>query len=234
MANVTESATYDAGVYQLEVTNPVTGGATGVANYQAKNLANRTAYLKSHVDTLETSKNASGGYPGLTLFALNLKNVAGTFVSLMTNTATAVRTWAMPDKSGTIAMTSDITGTNSGTNTGDQTNVSGTAGNITGICAVANGGTGSAVGGLVSLISTSTTAVVGKTYVLAASLTLTLPTSPAAGSMVSFSNRSGTTTAVIARNGQNIMGLAQNLTIDSLNAGGTLVFADATRGWVLI
>ena len=50
-----------------------------------------------------------------------LRNVANTFTSFFTNTATAIRTWTLPDKSGTVAMTSDITGTNSGTNTGDQT-----------------------------------------------------------------------------------------------------------------
>lgn len=36
-------------------------------------------------------------------------------------TLTGSRLWTWPNKSGTIAMTSDITGTNSGTNTGDQT-----------------------------------------------------------------------------------------------------------------
>ena len=85
----------------------------------------------------------------------------------------------------------------------------------------------------VQVISTSTTAVASRTYVLTASLTLTLPASPAPGNWVAFSNRSGTLTSVIARNGQNIMGLAENMTVDSLHAGLTLTFADATRGWVL-
>jgi hypothetical protein len=40
---------------------------------------------------------------------------------LQAGTLTATRTWTLPNKSGTVAMTSDITGTNSGTNTGDQT-----------------------------------------------------------------------------------------------------------------
>lgn len=42
---------------------------------------------------------------------------------------------------GSVAA-SNLTGTSSGTNTGDQTNVSGTAGNVTGIVAIANGGSG--------------------------------------------------------------------------------------------
>ena len=98
--------------------------------------------------------------------------------------------------------------------------------------ALANAGARSATEN-VQVISTNTTAVASRTYVLTASLTLTLPASPAPGDWVAFSNRSGTLTCVIARNGQNIMGLAEDMTVDSLNAGMTLTFADATRGWVL-
>lgn len=68
-----------------------------------------------------SGKDASGGYAGLTLFKLNLRNAANTITSWFTTAATVARTWTMPDKDGTVAMTSDITGTNSGTNTGDQT-----------------------------------------------------------------------------------------------------------------
>jgi hypothetical protein len=86
----------------------------------------------------------------------------------------------------------------------------------------------------IQIISTNTTAVASRTYVFTASLTLTLPSSPTAGDWVAFSNRSSTLTPVIARNGQNIMGLAEDMTVNSLNAGMTLTFADATRGWVLM
>lgn len=50
-----------------------------------------------------------------------LRNVANTFTALFTNTNTAARTYTLKDASGTLAFTSDITGTNSGVNTGDQT-----------------------------------------------------------------------------------------------------------------
>ena len=40
--------------------------------------------------------------------------------TLLAGTLSADRTYTLPNKSGTVAMTSDITGTNSGTNTGDQ------------------------------------------------------------------------------------------------------------------
>lgn len=54
MANVTEAATWDAGVYQLETTDPVTGGANGVDNAPHKNLANRTLWLKEQLLLLQS------------------------------------------------------------------------------------------------------------------------------------------------------------------------------------
>jgi hypothetical protein len=84
----------------------------------------------------------------------------------------------------------------------------------------------------VQVISTNTTAVASRTYVLTASLTLTLPASPSAGDWVSVQNSSGTITAVITRNGSNIMSLAEDLTLDTDFVSVTLVYADATRGWV--
>jgi hypothetical protein len=49
------------------------------------------------------NKDASGGYAGLTLFKLNLRNAANTFTNFLTNTTTAARTWIMPDYDGTVA-----------------------------------------------------------------------------------------------------------------------------------
>lgn len=54
MANQPESPTYDAGVYQLETVDPVLGGVAGQSNTPLLNLANRTAYLKAHLDDLES------------------------------------------------------------------------------------------------------------------------------------------------------------------------------------
>ena len=56
MANLPESASWDAGVYQLETTDPVLGGPNGKSNLPLKNLANRTAYLKAQVDVLSENK----------------------------------------------------------------------------------------------------------------------------------------------------------------------------------
>lgn len=154
-------------------------------------------------------------------------------------------------------------------------NTTGTASNVTGTVAIANGGTGSttagaaltalgaqatlvsgtniktinstsllgsgdivissgAVSDTVSIISTNTTAVRYTTYVCTATLTLTLPASPTAGDWVQVSNRSTVATIVVGRNAQNIMGLAEDMTINILNVGFKLIFADATRGWIVL
>lgn len=86
----------------------------------------------------------------------------------------------------------------------------------------------------VSVISTNTNAVAGTTYVFTATLTLTLPATPTAGQWVSFQNSSGVLTCVVDRNGSNIMSLAENMTVDALYVPLTLMYADATRGWVFI
>jgi phage-related tail fiber protein len=51
MANLPESSTYETGIYQLETTDPVQGGLTGISNQQGKQLANRTRWLKDRSDT---------------------------------------------------------------------------------------------------------------------------------------------------------------------------------------
>lgn len=50
MANLPETPDYPAGVYQLETSDPVLGGPGGIANRQAEQLGNRTAWLKAKVD----------------------------------------------------------------------------------------------------------------------------------------------------------------------------------------
>lgn len=84
----------------------------------------------------------------------------------------------------------------------------------------------------VQAISTNTNAVVSTTYVITANLTLTLPASPSNGQWVDVINRSGVTTPTIARNGNNIQGLAENMTLDLLNASLRLSFVTG-QGWVI-
>lgn len=56
MAELTELAQWESGIYQLEEDDLVKGGADGIDNLQAKQLANRTAYLKQQAESLGTSK----------------------------------------------------------------------------------------------------------------------------------------------------------------------------------
>jgi hypothetical protein len=69
-------------------------------------------------------------------------------------------------------------------------------------------------------------------YVTSNSQTITLPTSPGTGNevVIMVGNYTG---VVVARNGQNIMGLAEDMTIDIAYAGLTFIYVDSTRGWII-
>ena len=86
----------------------------------------------------------------------------------------------------------------------------------------------------VSVISASTTAVANTLYVLTANLNLTLPASPAMGDSIKISNRSNVATCQLLRNGNNILGAAADLTLDTPSASFELVYTDTANGWVII
>lgn len=83
---------------------------------------------------------------------------------------------------------------------------------------------------------TSQTAVANNLYVLtnAAASTVTLPASPTADDLVMVTVGNSLVTNVIARNGQNIMGLAEDMVINDSSATVTLRFVNSTLGWRLI
>ena len=67
-------------------------------------------------------------------------------------------------------------------------------------------------------------------------ITATLPTSPTIGDFVSFIDYAGTfdtNNLTVARNGNPIQGSATDLTVATERAGFTLVYVDATQGWLL-
>jgi hypothetical protein len=82
--------------------------------------------------------------------------------------------------------------------------------------------------------STSISAVANNHYVLTSTTaaTLTLPASPTSGDVVWTTVANGLTTNVIARNGQKINEVAEDMTIDSAYAGIQLRYANSTEGWV--
>jgi len=86
----------------------------------------------------------------------------------------------------------------------------------------------------VLVVNNNTTAVSNKVYVFTASLTLTLPSSPGSGDSIKISNRSNVNTCVLARNGSNILGAAEDLTLDNAGASFELIYTDTSNGWVII
>ncbi len=60
MTNLTEQDQYEDGIYQIEKSDPVVGGADGISNRQANQLANRTRWLKARLDgLLDGSRSAA-------------------------------------------------------------------------------------------------------------------------------------------------------------------------------
>lgn len=60
MANLNESPVWVAGIYQLEQTDPVVAGPDGIDNLQAKQLANRTSFLKQGLEAAQQDLAAIG------------------------------------------------------------------------------------------------------------------------------------------------------------------------------
>jgi len=104
------------------------------------------------------------------------------------------------------------------------------------IMSVSSGGilTNPSTAPLVSVISSSTTAVSNSVYVLTANLTLTLPANPGIGDSIKISNRSGVATCVLGANNKKIMGSAANLTLDTASASFELIYSGTEQGWVII
>jgi len=65
---------------------------------------------------------------------------------------------------------------------------------------------------------------------------VTLPSSPAAGAIVAvsdYANQFAANNCIMLRNGSNIEGAASDLTINTQGLSVTLVYADATKGWIV-
>jgi hypothetical protein len=83
--------------------------------------------------------------------------------------------------------------------------------------------------------TTSQTAVAGAHYILTnvAATTVTLPATPASGDTVWVTWTNSLTTNVIARNGQTIMGLAENMDLDA-STNNTVQLRFVSSSWRLI
>src|SRR6056300_361802 len=87
--------------------------------------------------------------------------------------------------------------------------------------------------------TTGFTAVSGVGYFVnttSGAITVTLPASPSAGDVVAvkdYANTFDTNNLTLARNGSNINGLAINSVITTEGIAITLVYVDATQGWLV-
>jgi hypothetical protein len=138
-----------------------------------------------------------------------------------------------------LPLTTGVTGVLPAANGGTSLSSPGTSGNVltsngtTWTSATPGGGTPT----LVIVSATTQTAIKGNHYVLthATTTTLTLPASPTVGDIVYVTSGNLIATNVIAFNGNAIMGLMQNLTIDTANyITIQLRYINATIGWVTL
>lgn len=95
--------------------------SAGTATTQAGIATTKAA--EAAASAASVVRDGSDGVAGLTGFALNVWNAAKTFKSLLSFAGTANRSHVLPDKDGTVALTSDITG---GTQAGSFASLSST------------------------------------------------------------------------------------------------------------
>jgi hypothetical protein len=82
--------------------------ATNAAITAADTILGALGKLQKQLTDWMAKKDATGGYAGLTAFAINTKNTGGTVTSTITNAATVARVYTMPDKDITVAGLADI------------------------------------------------------------------------------------------------------------------------------
>ena len=179
-------------------------------------------------DMVLASAQTNTGAKTYNAATLLLNNVAGTFASLFTNTNTAARTYTLKDASGTVAFISDITGTNSNTNTGDQTITltGGVTGSGTGSFAATVATNANMTGPITSTGNATAVAAqtgTGTTFVMQASPTLTTPVLGVA---------SATSLAITGTAGAGFQGfVAQSLATTAPAAATANLFSSTTNGF---
>ena len=204
---------------------------------------------------LQQLEQAASGYLSLAVgssdVALALSNGAVSngknLYYKLTGTLTANRTVTMPDSSERVFIVEDATARSSSNYTLTVKTVSGTGlalpigsttvlysdgTNITGKLQTKGyytpGGTYTTVNGDQVLIDTSGSGI-------SAAVTINLPASPAIGNEVTFidsGNNLASNNLTVGRNGSNILGAGSNLVVSTNDSAFTLVYVNATRGWV--
>jgi hypothetical protein len=204
---------------------------------------------------LQILEQAASGYLSLAVgsgdVALSLANHATAngknLYYKLTGTLTAARTVTMPDGAERVFIVEDATVRSSSNYTLTVKTVSGTGvtlpvGSTTVLYSDGTNVTGklqtkgyytppstyTAVNGDQLLVNTSGSGI-------GTGVTITLPASPAIGNEVHFidsGNAFASNNLTIGRNSSNILGAASNLVVSANGASFTLVYVNATRGWI--
>jgi len=204
---------------------------------------------------LQILEQAASGYLSLAVggadVALSLANHATAngknLYYKLTGTLTAARTVTMPDGAERVFIVEDATARSSSNYTLTVKTVSGTGvtlpvGSTTILYSDGTNVTGklqtkgyytppstyTAVNGDQLLINTSGSGI-------GTGVTINLPVSPAIGNEVHFidsGNAFASNNLTIGRNSSNILGAASNLVVNANGAAFTLVYVNATRGWI--
>ena len=204
---------------------------------------------------LQILEQAASGYLSLAVggadVALSLANHATAngknLYYKLTGTLTAARTVTMPDGAERVFIIEDATARSSSNYTLTVKTVSGTGvtlpvGSTTVLYSDGTNITGklqtkgyytppstyTAVNGDQLLINTSGSGI-------GTAVTINLPASPAVGNEVHFidsGNAFASNNLTIGRNSSNILGAASNLVVNTNGAAFTLVYVNATRGWI--
>ena len=204
---------------------------------------------------LQILEQAASGYLSLAVggadVALSLANHATAngknLYYKLTGTLTAARTVTMPDGAERVFIIEDATARSSSNYTLTVKTVSGTGlvlpvGSTTVLYSDGTNVTGklqtkgyytppstyTAVNGDQLLVNTSGSGI-------GTAVTITLPASPAIGNEVHFidsGNAFASNNLTIGRNSSNILGAASNLVVSANSAAFTLVYVNATRGWI--
>ena len=204
---------------------------------------------------LQILEQASSGYISLAVgssdVALSLANHATAngknLYYKLTGTLNANRTVTMPDSSERVFIVEDATARSSSNYTLTVKTVSGTGlalpiGSTTILYSDGTNITGKlqtkgyyTVPGAYTAVNNDQLLIDTSGGGISSSVTVTLPASPAIGNEVTFidsGNNFSSNNLTIARNGSNILGAASNLVVSANGSAFTLVYVNATRGWV--
>ena len=204
---------------------------------------------------LQQLEQAASGYLSLAVgsadVALALSNGAVSngknLYYKLTGTLTANRTVTMPDSAERVFIVEDATARSSSNYTLTVKTVSGTGlalpiGSTTVLYSDGTNITGKLQTKGYYTPSANYTAVNGDQVLvdtsgggIGAPVTITLPASPSVGNEVHFidsGNNLASNNLTIGRNGQPILGSASDLTVSANGSAFTLVYVNATRGWI--